>query len=529
MNLVENVYGHRKRLDWIRCHLDRTDRVIEIGCGTGYMVTLPLALDGFDVVGVDTDGKSIEAGKLVFESEGCSSSRLIRGEFVDVELEPDVVIASEVLEHLRIEEVRSTLRLIRNRLAPGGELLITVPNGYGWFEMESFLWSRTGIGRLIEALGIDRVVGRLKRWILGDEPDHAHPSTLSSSPHVQRFTIASICREVAMAGLEVTEVTGTVLVAGPFSNLAFTGWRTGMLINSRLGSMFPRIASGILLRAEVPEYGGSPDAKSRARSVWGASPAGSSHAPGETPGTREFFSEALSRRSELELPWLGDVVPFAALSGARVLELGCGVGFDAYEFMNSGADYFGIDITPENPVRTRAHLGYYGLDPHVVEADIERIPFAADSFDAAYSNGVIHHTPDPIAVLREAYRVMRPNARLWVIVYNRDSIFHWLTLGLAQHVLRGGYRHESFSRRLGKIEQSSSDEIPLVRVYSRRELEELLTTAGFTVEGMAVRKLAAEDLPHVPGFPNLWQMVPPRVLDSIGTRFGWYLIARARK
>lgn len=394
------------------------------------MLTLPLVLDGFDVVGVDIDKSSIIEGRRIFESEGCDPSRLIHGEFADLESRPDAVIASEVLEHMSSNEVRATLRLIRDRLLPGGTVLITVPNGYGWFEFESFLWFRLGIGRIVEWLGIDRLVGRLKRWCLGGDFDHSYPSTLSASPHLQRFTVASISREVAMAGLDATEVTGTVLFAGPFSNMFFTGWRKGMQINSRLGSMFPRVASGILLRAELGGEGESVDAKARSRSVWGATPAGSSHAPGEIPGTREFFVEAREKRSTVELPWLAAVVPFATLTGQRVLELGCGAGFDAYEFVRNGADYFGIDITPENPLRTRAHLKHFGLVPHVVEADIERVPFADESFDAVYSNGVIHHTPDPNAVFREAHRVMRPNGRLWVIVYNRDSLFYWLTLGL---------------------------------------------------------------------------------------------------
>jgi len=90
-------------------------------------------------------------------------------------------------------------------------------------------------------------------------------------------------------------------------------------------------------------------AKERARSVWGASPAGTTHAPNEAPGTRAFFERARERRANDELPFLRELVPFAKWKGKQVLELGCGAGFDAYEICAAGAEYTGIDLTPENP------------------------------------------------------------------------------------------------------------------------------------------------------------------------------------
>ena len=53
---------------------------------------------------------------------------------------------SEVLEHLHDDELDALLGEVRSRLAPGGRLLVTVPNGYGWFEMEHFFWWRLGWG-----------------------------------------------------------------------------------------------------------------------------------------------------------------------------------------------------------------------------------------------------------------------------------------------------------------------------------------------------------------------------------------------
>src|SRR3546814_17600834 len=63
-----------------------------------------------------------------------------------------------------------------------------------------------------------------------------------------------------------------------------------------------------------------------------------------------------------EMPWLSDVVPFDEMRDRAVLEIGFGPGYDALSFLQAGADYHGIDLTPENIERTRKHLGYYGFE-----------------------------------------------------------------------------------------------------------------------------------------------------------------------
>ena len=79
------------------------------------------------------------------------------------------------------------------------------------------------------------------------------------------------------------------------------------------------------------------------------------------------------------------------------------------------------------------------------------------------------------------------------------------------------------------IEYTTSKELPVVRVYSGRSLRQLLKDAGFTVESTWVRKLNHEDLPAIPFVARLWKHIPQSWLDSLGQRWGWYLIAKARK
>ena len=267
--------------------------------------------------------------------------------------------------------------------------------------------------------------------------------------------------------------------------------------------------------------------KKAAQAVWGASPAGTTFGGGAEPGTREFFERVLRMRSSHEQPWLSALVPFASARGRRVLELGCGAGYDAYAFCRAGAEYVGIDITPENPGRTRRHLGHFDLAPRVLVADAEALPFREASFDVVFSNGVLHHTPDIERSFRESARVLRRGGEFWVILYHRNSVVYRVNLFLVNHLLKLGFRRMSLRERLAKIEYTTSTELPLVNVYSRGELRNLLTGAGFTVDGLWVRKLVPEDLPFTRALGGVWRRVPQRWLDAVGSRFGWYVIARA--
>lgn len=251
--LRENVYGHLKRLQWIQSRLQPSDRILEFGCGTGHMITQQLMESGLDVHGIDLDQSSIDYGRSMFATCGLDAERLLCSDLRDLNDRFDVIIASEVLEHIPTEHLGHVLALLGDRLSPDGLLLVTVPNGYGWFELESLLWNRLGLGWLLEKLQVVRLCFGLRRRLLGKDVEAVHPSSLSSSPHVQRFTKRSICDVLHQAGFVVESVRGTVLFAGPISNMIWTGVTPIMNLNNRLGDRWPNIAAGFLVTARRPD------------------------------------------------------------------------------------------------------------------------------------------------------------------------------------------------------------------------------------------------------------------------------------
>lgn len=104
--------------------------------------------------------------------------------------------------------------------------------------------------------------------------------------------------------------------------------------------------------------------------------------------------------------------------GEHVLDIGCGAGTDtlvAAQMVAPTGQVTGVDMTPEmlsRAQRAAAEMGAARVD--FVEGDVEKLLFAAESFDVAISNGVIDLIPDKDAVFSEIFRVLRPGGRLQI-------------------------------------------------------------------------------------------------------------------
>lgn len=104
----------------------------------------------------------------------------------------------------------------------------------------------------------------------------------------------------------------------------------------------------------------------------------------------------------------------------RWLDLGCGRGYDepmivAIRRRMREQVYVGVDIDMGSLRDCR--------EANRVCADLQSLPFATASFDLVSSNMVFEHLADPVAALREAYRVLDPRG---VLIIHTASAYHYM-------------------------------------------------------------------------------------------------------
>jgi len=109
----------------------------------------------------------------------------------------------------------------------------------------------------------------------------------------------------------------------------------------------------------------------------------------------------------------------AAFDGERVLEVGSGEGRHACLVGDHARLLVGLDLSRGVELARRRDPS-----PHTfyVQGDLRRPPFRAGVFDALYSNGVIHHTPDPAASFRAVAPLVRVGGCVSVWVYGLDEM-----------------------------------------------------------------------------------------------------------
>ena len=269
------------------------------------------------------------------------------------------------------------------------------------------------------------------------------------------------------------------------------------------------------------------DHKQAAVEQWTADPCGEVLSEGE-PGSRAYFERLVEGRHE-HAPWTRAALDAPSTKDREVLDVGCGQGIDLYGYAAAGARATGIDLTPRHCELAQAHLGAMGLQATVVNGDAERLPFDDSSFDRVSSNGVLHHTPDMPAALREIRRVLRAGGDARIIVYNRSSLHYWIQQVLFEGVLlRGLLQERSMANLLSRnVEHSTIGARPLVRVYSPRQMRRLMREAGFAGVTTHVRHFHAGDTFVTEKLaPRVAALRDPKTLDRIGRAAGWYVIAR---
>jgi SAM-dependent methyltransferase len=123
---------------------------------------------------------------------------------------------------------------------------------------------------------------------------------------------------------------------------------------------------------------------------------------------------------------------FKKYNNKNVLEIGCGIGTDAIEFIKNGAHYTGIDYSDESITISKKRVEILKLKKKkplfLVDncEELKKIKKLKIKFDLIYSFGVLHHTPNMQKAFNSIYEIADKNTEIKIMLYAKNSYKRFL-------------------------------------------------------------------------------------------------------
>ncbi|MYE02443.1 MAG: methyltransferase domain-containing protein [Alphaproteobacteria bacterium] len=143
---------------------------------------------------------------------------------------------------------------------------------------------------------------------------------------------------------------------------------------------------------------------------------------------REFTRQAGTFEAYVEKA-AGDTVAMfcealGEAGGGRVLDVACGPGAVVAALAGRAREAVGLDAVPAMLERARRRCEAAALsNARFEQGRAEALPFDAASFDAVVTRIALHHCVDPVPVLAEMFRVLRPGGRAAIayVIVSEDA------------------------------------------------------------------------------------------------------------
>ena len=213
-------------------------------------------------------------------------------------------------------------------------------------------------------------------------------------------------------------------------------------------------------------------------------------------------------------PWLKTWFEAKNLDGLRCLDLGSGSGIFSTMLSRRGGDITAMDLTQAGVELTSHSSEYFKSGVDVVRGDAENNPFATGRFDFVYSWGVLHHTSNMNAAVKEMGRIIKPGGGGIMMVYYKYSVVYYVH-GLFWLIIRG----KVFQGHSCESVQDFYTDGYYHRYLSKRELEQTLNEAGLEVTRFIVTQYKKKILPFIPAWLDLY----------LKKKFGMCLVAEFTK
>ncbi len=150
----------------------------------------------------------------------------------------------------------------------------------------------------------------------------------------------------------------------------------------------------------------------------------------------------------------------------RVLEAGYGIGLVAEALSKSGWEVTTIDPSTEALATLRHKFSKGSLSGAFEQADVDKLPFANQSFEAVVSVNALEFAQNPLEAVQEIARVLVPGGRAIIATFNKLS--PWGIPGIVRMI-------------------RPENDVATPRFMSKSDLTKLIKTSGLILEDIKDR------------------------------------------
>jgi SAM-dependent methyltransferase len=231
-------------------------------------------------------------------------------------------------------------------------------------------------------------------------------------------------------------------------------------------------------------------------------------------GSLEWSRQVTTRKYFIE-PHIKDFAQFEQWRGKKVLEIGCGIGTDTLSFLRAGADVDVVELSGESLelAKRRVRMEFPGQRMPVswfhVDAE-QMLPRWPGGYDLIYSFGVLHHTPNPAAVLKLARARLAKNGELRIMLYASGSI-----------------------KYLTQQQPEAQSDCPIAIYYSIPQARKFIESCGFKIKSIQKDHIFPWDVReyvhyrYVKHWP--YRIMSDRLFRWLESKLGHHLLVVAEK